>query len=49
MLDDRHTAPEAMICLGQFEADIPTAEDDQVCGHTRELECLDMRERLGSC
>jgi len=48
VLDHRHAAPEATVSLGKFEADIPTAEDDQVLGHTIEIEHLDMRERPGS-
>ena len=30
MLDDRHTAPEATVGLGQFETDIATPEHDQM-------------------
>ena len=30
MLNDRHVAAEAAVSLGQFEADIATAEHDQM-------------------
>ncbi len=45
-LDDRHTAAEAAIGLGQFQSDIAAADDEQVVGQPIELERLDIGERL---
>src|SRR5208282_3795432 len=47
VLDDGHAAPEAAVRLGEFEANIPAAEDDEVVGHPVEFEHLDVRERPG--
>src|SRR4029453_2131371 len=40
-------ASEAAVRLGEFEADIPAAEDDEMLGQPVELEQLDVRERSG--
>ena len=47
MLDDGHAAAEASVRLGEFEADVPAAEDDEVSGQSIEFEQLDVRERSG--
>ncbi len=46
--DDRHAAAEAAISLGHFDADIATAEHNQMCRHDAEVQGLDMGERPGS-
>ncbi len=47
MLDNGDAAAEAAVGLGEFEADIAAAEDDQVRGQSVEFEQLDVRERSG--
>ena len=47
MLDDGHAAAEAAVRLGELEADIPAAEDDEVLGQPVEFEQLDVRQRPG--
>jgi hypothetical protein len=47
VLDQGHAAAEAAVRLGEFEADIPAAEDDKVLGHPLQFEALDVRERPG--
>src|SRR5262245_61475270 len=42
MLDDRHAAAEAAVCLGQFEPDIAPAEYEQMRRHVVKLQRLDM-------
>jgi hypothetical protein len=46
-LDDRDAAPEATVRLAQFEADVASAEHDEMRGHVVELERLDIGERPG--
>src|SRR5262249_8610217 len=45
--DDGHAAPEAAVRLGELEADIAAAEDDEMLGQPIDLEQLDVRERSG--
>src|SRR5207253_2092443 len=47
VVDDGHTASEAAVGLGEFEADVSAAEDDEMLGQPVELEQLDVRERSG--
>src|SRR5262249_40050212 len=47
VLDHRNAAAEALVRLGEFEADIPAAEDNEVFGHTVEFEQLDVSQRPG--
>src|SRR5262249_3978611 len=47
MGDDGHATPEAPVSLGELQTDIPAAENDEVLGHTVELEELDIRQRPG--
>src|SRR5258708_5538430 len=38
VLDDGDAAPEATVRLGEFEADVPAAEDDEALGQAVEFE-----------
>ena len=47
MLDHGDAAAEAPVGLGEFEAHIAAAENDQVLGHPVEFEKLDVSQRPG--
>src|SRR5439155_9149273 len=47
VVDDGHAASEAAVGLGEFEANVSAAEDDEMLGQPVELEQLDVRERSG--
>src|SRR5262245_53562326 len=47
VLDDRHAAAEAPHRLGEFQADVAAAEDDEVAGQPFQVQGLDMRHRRG--
>src|SRR5215510_11334353 len=48
ILDDRHATAEATVRLAEFEADVASAEHDQVWRHVVEFQRLDAGERAGS-
>ena len=47
MLDDRDAAAEAPHRLGEFQADVTAAEDDEVLGQTFQVQGFDVRHRPG--
>src|SRR3546814_17604542 len=47
MIDDGDPTAEAPVSLGEFEADIPAAQNDQMVGNPVKFERLDIGERSG--
>ena len=47
VLDHRHAAAETAVRLGEFQADVAAAEDDQVRRQAVEFQRLDVRQRPG--
>ena len=47
MLDDRDAAAEAPHRLGEFQADVAAAEDDEVLGQALQVQGFDVRHRPG--
>jgi hypothetical protein len=48
VLDDRDAAAEAPHGLGEFQADVAAAEDDEVLGQAFQVQGLDVRHGCGS-
>ena len=46
-LNDRHAAAEAAHRLGELQADVAAAEDDEMIGQALEIQGFDMRHRPG--
>src|SRR5262249_46551430 len=48
VLDDRDAAAEAAHRLGEFQADVAAAKDDEVAGQPFQVQGFDVRHRPGS-